>query len=298
MSIPVRRSYWCPRWLYYNAMLPAAAGGVAPPQQVPPSAFANESPYWMRLVFMSFGSDYTKNAFLPWNPNPMTRILVELGKSGCSDQNLVAGNIMALTSPGRRYKQIYGAFNVGNSIRLPHSYCLPRDEGLTVGVARITTELLTIPRMTFSARGFGDDGWPGILAGELDTATLAGTQFMDSADLFNRGRKELWVNEMTMMSAVDTQAEGAGYQTDALAVGYQINPTQGTQWMPGPNPIPVGLIAPQTRPPDFFDASPRAYWFPEDVWLAPKQRMSVKLTNLDGTDRSCHVCLFGELEVQ
>ena len=88
-------------------------------------------------------------------------------------------------------------------------------------------------------------------------------------------------------------------------LGYIVNPTHGTAWMPTDEAIPVGNIAPMSRLGDPRDTGPRVYLFPRKSYLYPDQRIAVRLfPQLDsGKDaeeisRRINICMFGELEVK
>lgn len=310
----VRRSYRCPRWLHQNNInVPLSWEEAA----ANPSIFVNETMYKMRLVFMSFTGNYIdEDQVFQDHPNWANRVLLEVGKTGCSDMNAVPVSMSALCTtpvPSRPKKEGYLDGNYrwvwpNADIRLPHKTLLARDSGLEVKLSRFgNSSIDASPRLTFVARGTKEDGSHLILAG--DSPPLQGDSpqiVLDSADLFNKGRQEAYIDSLsvkTQLAAVlSSEPLATRYDTLLSRIRLVVNPTYGTAWMPTDEGIPVGNAMPMNVTTDIPDVGPRVYLFPSNTMLYPEQHLSVRLYRQDtlqdaSTIHSINVCLFGELEV-
>ena len=319
----IRRGFFSPYWLYQGGVIvpayakaPTAAFDV----ETYPSIFSNETMYPFRLIGMSFTGDWVDEGQLrqrhSWWAN---EVVVEMGKSGCSDQNLVAGSLSALcATPIHRRLHLEGALAdqwSGMDVRLPHPYRLPRDCGLEVKVANMYESHLAesgvitgeIPMTTVIVKGYTDKHKPAILAGKHVRLGVDGSPdgIMDSADLYNNGQEAV---NLTRIIMKDVNLLGSGqaryYDFTGTRIGYIINPTHGTAWMPGDDPIPVGNLAPMATSRDATDVGPRVYLYPPNTYLYPDQRVHARFySNRTPREGALHktkinVCLFGELEVK
>jgi hypothetical protein len=149
-----------------------------------------------------------------------------------------------------------------------------------------------------------------MLAGYIKSDTTASLgigakSIIRHADMFNNGRSAMKLYEMmltagTLRAVSDSETHYATtYKYRTLnEVAWRVNPSTGVQWMPDPNPIPVGNIAPFNRAFwDFQDEGPRAYIFPPNTVLEPKQRLGIKVVNMSESAQTIDVCVFGLLEV-
>jgi len=293
--------------------------------EITPSMFANNTEYRLRLVGLSFVGPIIATTpavtTLPTrHPGWASDMLVDIGKSGCSDQNLVRSSLTNLCGTPRIQRQKWGANNMGRSYWLPRPYKLDQDEGLRVEVqARwpgfeytdgegVVSRVGTIPRMTFIAKGYDSDGYPIQLAANhiaiLDPGGSA--LVMNSADLFNNGKNPIYLTEFCYkgMDTVVINYEGEtttyGWDGDGTQIGWRINPSNPsfTQMMPNPTTIPVGLLTPLDRCYDGGSESPLCYWFPPNTYLDPKQALAVRFGNENSSDElDIWVCMFGQLEV-
>jgi len=292
MKQAIQRGYIVPRWLHYSAALPSEAT-----TELPPTTFSNTTMYRWKLVGLSFVGNPT-TASAPYDEADGglgTRILLELGKTGCGDMNLVPAPLTAFCAPPGLIRQHMGAYNLAYDVHLPRPYRLPRDSGLEVTV-RNNNGAANLPEITFLARGVDPKGYPVVLGGVVAEGLEPGNQVvMDSADLYNKGKTEVYLDRFSFKVVDD---KGTTWAEGLIPVSYLVNPTTGENFMPGPTPIPVGNIAPMCRVYDASDEGPRVYTFPPNTYLYPRQRLGVKLTNLTDADQDIHVCLFGELEVQ
>jgi hypothetical protein len=314
-----------PRWLYTHVTVPSLAE-----LRVEPDAFANNTKYRMRLISLSFGSPnqtpYTAGFVQPaQHPTWTNRLLVDIGKSGCSDLNLVSGTLTSLCGNMRRIRTIVGDINMNRNWRLPTPYLLPRDEGLRVSVEWIRPQYLLnryqvgpaqSGEVTFIAKGYGADGYPVMLAGRHagfgNEATIyqkGDAVLLNSADLFNNGKREIYLTEF-LYKEMDEYYDNDPAHTAWFATGnsfnfaWTVNPSNPTftQFMPQTRHIPTGLLAPMCRAYDGGSESPLVYYFPPDTWLDPKQALSVRLGNTLATVSTniaieVHMALAGELEV-
>ena len=283
--------------------------------EIPASMFNNSTEYRLRLVGLSFAGPITSTTptvtTLPTrHPGWASNLLVDIGKSGCSDQNLVRSSLTNLCGTPRIQRQKWGANNMGRSYWLPKPYKLDQDEGLRVEVqARWPGYEYT--GMTFIAKGYDSDGYPVQLAAlnfvsNLDPGGAA--LVMDSADLFNRGRKPIYLTEFcykgmdTVVIGYDkeTGISTYGWDGDGCQIGWRINPSNPsfTQMMPNATTIPVGLLTPLDRCYDGGSESPLCYWFPQNTYLDPKQALAVRFSSEDeSSELDVWVCMFGQLEV-
>lgn len=310
------RKYTIPRWLYTSVIVPAGEE-----IRVEPDAFINSTKYRIKLIALSFGAPnptaYHSNSQPNEHPSWTNQLLVDIGKSGCSDLNLVSGTLMALCGTTRYIRTMIGDSNMGRNWRLPTPYLLPRDEGLRVSVEWIRPQYDVSGRaigpasgeVTFMAKGYKPDGYPAMLAGRCDGFDSAGRGnviLMNSADLYNTGKTEMYITEFLFKEADKYyNVDRNDYFTtgNSLNFAWLINPTNPTftQFMPQPRHIPTGLLAPMCRSLDGGQESPVAYYFPSDTWLDPKQAVSIRLGSTSitaGGQTALHICLIGELEVK
>lgn len=315
----VVRSYDVPRWLY-------GAITIKPleEQRFEPDTFANSTKYRMLLRGLSFSAPnqtaYHDDVQPFEHPIWARNLMVNLGKSGCSDINLVPASLDALCGNLRRVRSIGGVANCGRAYRFMRPYLLPRDEGLRVSVEFIRPQYnpsggvyavgpANSGEVTFIAKGFRPNGYPAMLAGRVNTFdgdNRGDMQLMNSADLFNNGKTEIYLTEL-IFKELDVYTD-AGETADpyfttgnAFNFAWMVNPTNPTftQWMPQPRNIPTALLTPQVRTIDGGQESPLVYWFPPATYLDPKQALSIHVANTASTTYTeLHACLIGELEVK
>lgn len=292
-----------PRWLWQEVKIPQSGEIV-----IDPSTFANNTTYPMRLHWLSICG----NAALSGAPydnasgGVTRRMNVEVGITGYSDINLVPMVGTAFFCAKRYRQKDFWGFAGGQSpaeIYLPRALRIPRDSGLVVDVQNIE-DLTTIPALyepSIVAHGYYDRSkLPGFLAGRMQEDILVGGPLrFNSSDLLNRGREDFIITSISVDTHTYTGDIETGITKPQLTnVAWRINPATGIQWMPQPGPIPLGCIAPFTRVYDQSDEGPKAYEFPKQIVLAPRQRLGVKFTDLSTSAQTVYVCLHGELEVQ
>lgn len=312
----VIRKYTVPRWLYTSVVVPAGQE-----LRVDPDAFANATKHRMRLIAMAFGApNETAYAQLPTQPNEHPAwnhsLLIDIGKSGCSDMNLVSGTLTALCGNMRYVRTMLGDSNMGRAWRLSSPYLLPRDEGLRVSVEWIRPQYQVSARyigpassgeVTFMAKGYKPDGYPAMLAGRcnaFDDNNRGNATLMNSADLFNNGKTEMYITELLFKEEdvyYENFSEHWFFNGNSFNFAWWVNPTNPTftQFMPQLRHIPTGLLAPMVRSQDGGSESPLVYFFPEGTFLDPKQAISVKCGNTtEYGNIPLHISLIGELEVK
>ena len=318
-AVNVVRKYTVPRW-HYTGQLRVPDGEEI---RVEPDVFANSTKYRERLIMMSFGSpNQTPYLLAPAQPvqhPPWARnLLVDIGKSGCSDLNLVPAPLTALCGNIRRLRTLLGDVNLPRTWRLPTPYMLPRDEGLRVSVEYIKPQYAVVAgnpvgpttsgEVTFIAKGYGADGYPAMLAARhqgFGDENRGDAVFFNSADLFNKGKDPVYLTEFCFTEKdlyydPSRQTDEQRFFTgNSFNFGWTVNPSNPTftQFMTQPRHIPGGLLAPMCRTMDGGSESPLVYFFPPDTWLDPKQAVSVRLANTNTVDIELHITLAGELEV-
>ena len=288
--------------------------------EIPASMFQNDTPHRLRLVGLSFVGDILATTpavtTLPTrHPGWASNLLVDIGKSGCSDQNLVRSSLTNLCGTPRIQRQKWGANNMGRSYDLPTPYKIEPEEGLRVevqarwpgfdAVADLGTVLGAVPIMTFIAKGYDADGYPVQLgAARSSHLELGGpAMVMNNSDLFNNGKTPIFLTQFCfkeMDTVIIDSDSNYGWNGSGAQIGWRVNPANAlfTQMMPNPSPIPVGLLTPLDRCYDGGSESPLCYWFPEGTYLDPKQALSVRFGNIDDTNElDVRVCMFGQLEV-
>ena len=312
MSQPIIRGFTVPQWLYGSIQIPYGKQNY-----LETGAFQNKSWFRMRLIGISFTSDYaldrsgTTVTTLPTvHPTWSSDLLIDIGKSGHSDQNLVRSTLTNLCGTPFHDRQKWGANNMGRSYFLRKPYILPRDEGLEVEVENRWPgyeDTGTIPPATFIAKGFTKSGYPAMLAGKTDKLKIpGGISTMSSVDLFNNGKEEMHIYEFCF-KGMDTVIVGAqsayGWKGDGTQLAYRVNPANpdATSFMPSAQCIPVGNLTPGHRCYDGGSESPLCYWFNQEhpVYLEPKQEITIHVGNQSANDEAVlNICLFGELEVE
>lgn len=324
MAKVTQRGFTVPRWLYDAIQVP-----VEQEDFCPPSSFENNTWYRMRLIGLSFTGEYvvTRSAipsYPAYHPHWARQLLVDIGKSGYSDQNLVRASLASLCATPHHAREKMGANNMGRHYDLATPYKLPRDEGLRVQVAARWPGFVyvdgdddpvmygDVPEATFIAKGYSEDGYPVMLAGASGHLEINGQdKVMNSADLFNNGKCAAYLTSFhfkcmdTIGVDYDKGAIEYGWKGSATHYGWRVNPVNPgfTEFMPAPLLIPTGNLTPLDRNYDGGSESPLCYWFPEGTYLDPKQELAVRLASIrpfvaTETPELLNLCLFGELEVQ
>ena len=294
--------YYSPRWLHQHAVV-AAGGTVVLPSQL----FANNEVYDWELVFLSIvgtaaldGSGDFQTAL----GGVARRLRFNVGMSQMGDINLVRSNGHAMLGPDRSYIVHSNTLNAGAWFGFdPHRpYLLPPDTGIAAIVRNDSAT--NIDNLGCLFMGYEQPDGPGgprnpvHVAGHAIPEVQPGTQYtMEHADMWNDGEHPAIFTDMVLQGFLINEDETCFDTYDQVV--WRINPTTGVQWMPNPILIPVGCICPFNRA--LFDADdegPRAYVFPEDTVMRPRQRLSVEVENISLSDQEFDICLFGYLEVE
>jgi len=285
-----------PRWIHAKLTIPQSGKNI----RIDPSLFANTEPWPWNIKWLSIvgqvspgGGDYAAGY------GGVSRVLnFEIGITGASDINLVPTVGTALFASNKLIMTKFSNVRQGISHKFDKPPILAKDDGLIVDYQRFGAEAYSYP--TFIAYCIGvDSGKPSILSGRgpADVAiNTSGT--IDSADLMNKGREALYVKELIIdPDSYQGHVEGET-AVNLNQVHWRINPSTGVQWMPRPNPIPAGNIAPFNRVTnDARDEGPKMYEFPRGTYLYPRQRIGMRVTEVAGAAQTIHLCLYGELEV-
>lgn len=301
-----------PRWKYQPVDVPYLEEAAALP-----SVFNNDTWWRWRLIGLSFcaDNDETRSSLPNWPINYADwarYILVDIGKSGRSDQNVIAGTLASLCPSPRLRRQKMGANQVGRVFNLETPYLLPRNQGLRVKVHNRMWKYgegsasAQLPAYTaFMAKGVDASGQPKLLAGETEEVLNIGSSVtLKSADLFNDGKDPIWLTQFCykdMSALYSTDDQAFFYRGSGANIGWSVNPDNSsvTQFMPSSSCIPVGCLAPMGVTFDGGLEGPLCYSFPKNTYLDPTQKLSVRLGSLkDSGAITLHICLFGELEVR
>lgn len=293
-----------PRWLWQEIKVPQSGEVI-----LDASNFANTTPYPMRLHWISI----TGNVALAGAPydnasgGVMRRLNVELGITGYSDINLVPFVGTAYFAARHHIQKDYlpanGVSPCANMF-IPRAIRVPQDGGLVVEVENIEDRSadLTLYKPSIIAHGYKDESRiPGFLAGRLNENITndGGKKVIDATDLLNKGREDFIITDISLDTKCSNKIDETTTQYSQMTnVAWRVNPLSGIQWMPNPNPIPVGNICPFTRQYDQADEGPQVYDVPENTVLQPRQRLSIKLTEVSAAAQSINVCIHGELEVE
>lgn len=287
-----------PRWIHAKLTIPQSGKNI----RIDPSLFANTEPWpwnikWLSLVGnpSTAGGDYSSVS-----GGVGRRLNFEIGITGASDINLVPTVGTTLFSSNKLTVGGFNTINQGIRHKFDRPPILPRDAGLIVDYQNLGADTFGYPSIIAYCQGV-DSGKPVILAGRGPASVAYNTSStIDSADLMNKGREAVYVKELVLdpESYEDSDA-GTPATTDVILdqIHWRVNPSVGVQWMPRPNPIPAGNVAPYNRVRgDYYDTGPRVYEFPRGTYLYPRQRLGIRVTEVSAAAQTIHLCLYGEVE--
>jgi hypothetical protein len=295
---------YAPRWLHDEVIVPAS-GTV----YLPSSVFANTEVYPWHLHWLSVvGIPDTTGMEAPWDTaagGVGRRLRFEVGISQWGDINLVPANTLSMFAQESPMVQSDNLMNPGVHFGFTRPFPLAPDAGMVCEVQNLNASEVTV-KASILFTGFHrvhEDGQarrrPAMLAGTAEEYLQAGgsQDMLDRADLLNNGRDTLYIQDM-IMDGMEGLLDLETFYPALDQLAWRINPSTGIPWMPRPRPIPVGCIAPHNRAEaGWLDEGPKAYEFPEDTILQPRQRLGIKITELSGVAQTLHVCLHGLLEV-
>jgi hypothetical protein len=236
------------------------------------------------------------------------RLAWELGLSQQGEINQVAARTDALFSNNSFKIQKYSCFDDGVRFDFPNEYELAPDSGLVVEAAsNDASSVFYNPSILFNAlrdegRGsFEPAQIMGVYEGNL---TYPSSIAFESSDLFNSGRNTAYLKELVLkpgqLSVDETTTAKSAFNPSLTKTKWRINPNNDIPWMPQSDLIPVGNIAPFNRGiRDQWDEGPRAYVFPTGTKLAPRQRLTIRITSTiaDEGDQTITLGMFSLLEV-
>lgn len=134
-----------------------------------------------------------------------------------------------------------------------------------------------------------------------NTVGLNDSVTMPSTDLYNNGEETIFLKQMLLGSHNVLQASISTYLeiVSKAKAAWRVNPNAGVEWMPNPQPIPVGNLAPfSIHALDFDGYGPTVWVFPKGASLRPRQRFGVKVRNISESTQQFGLCLHGLMEVK
>jgi hypothetical protein len=287
---------------------------------LPGSTFANTEIYPWELRWLSItGPQVTvlESPFSTLLGGVNRRFRMNVGMSGEGDFNIVNLCGQAMCGPSEVQLAHDANMNVGARFGFDpvRPYSLPRDGGLVCEVKNDSAdENAEYPGVCFmgyeEVNGYRN---PVHLAAALSSAgqgqffLAPGTDTtLNVADLRNNGRDPVILTDMMLDPLMEEGLLQVSQFPTLSELAWRINPSTGIEWMPDPEHIPAGCIAPFNRGNgDVADQAPRVYSMPPLTILKPKAELSVDLRFIYDAGQGAeytsslkvHVCLFGYLEV-
>jgi hypothetical protein len=303
---------YTPRWLHKTVTIDTAGEF-----RIPSTNFANRDPWDWQLQWLSVtgivdtdgtGGTYFYNFT---NGGVARRLKWNIGYSQKGDLNLSPIATDAVMGCNFRQRQCYSPFDASLRFDFPIPFPVPPDTGINAEARfnlKASDTILTEPFPGIVLNGYrklsNGRKQPAQLAGHYDgTLPFSTTMALEDADLWNDGDSDLYLTQLLIQPGQLTAYTDASGYTEFMphlnGVAWRVNPSTGTPWMPRPESIPAGNIAPYNRAMyDWADESTRVYTFPTETRLKPDQRLGLKLENLSSSDQLLDICLFGLLEVQ
>jgi len=299
---------YVPRWVAQTLVIPANTTVLASP-----AIFANTDVWPAQLHWLSVTGDVNLTT-AETSDNAKSggvgrRLAWELGLSQEGEINLVAGTTEAFFASNEFRRQCSAPYDDAIRFRFPIEYKLAPDSGLVTQVQTLDT-LLSAYYPSLVVNGVRDEG-----RGEYEPAQIAGfvngtlayptSMNIDQSDLFNSGKASMYLKEMLIKPSSVTlnPTPSTHFWPQMNKTAWRINPNNDIPWMPQDELIPAGNIAPFNRGShDLWDEGPKAYTFPTGTKLKPRQRLTIRIKNLNETvapngDQTITICLFSLLEV-
>lgn len=290
---------WTPQWLYRHITIDAGET-----IRLDPGAFINNQPWPLYLKWLSLAGTVTEDAageFSDTLGGVARRLQFEFSMTQKGDINTLFANTQTIFNghQGLLYSQ-------GNRYDFSPPFPLGPEEGIVAEVVNMTSDGSDIKRPSIAFTGRRkerkfDGIVPAHLGGGYTSILSPGdSMILNSADLYNNGEEVLWLQQMLLDAGYFTEAGDAFIQlTDKFRIAWRVNPNAGVQWMPNPDPIPVGNLAPMgSYIVDYNDNGPNVWVFPQGTVLRPRQRFGVEVTNLALTTQQFGLCLHGIMEVK
>jgi len=301
---------YTPRWLHKTVTIESSSE-----LRVDATNFANRDPWDWQLKFLSVVGTVTADDtagtydFDQIVGGVARRLKFNIGYSQKGDINLSPAMTDVVLGCNRRQRQCYSAFDSALRFDFPIPFPIPPDTGINAEARfdlQASDSILGNEYPALVLNGYHKiDGRmiPAQLAGHYDGLVPLGTTMaLQDADLWNDGEHDLYVTQMLLQPGqltTYTEDDYTQFLPQLNGMSWRVNPSTGTPWMPRPESIPAGNIAPYNRAMyDWYDESPRVYTFPEETRLRPDQRVGIKIENLSSSDQVVDICLFGIMEVQ
>jgi len=289
---------WTPQWLYRHITIDAGET-----IRLSPGAFMNNEPWPLHLKWLSLAGNTVlddSGGFTNYLGGVARRLQFEFSMSQkgdisadwCNSRTIMADDQAAMYSQCSRY-DFSPAFPIGP------------EEGINAEVFNmddVDKESTDYPGIMFTGlrkeRKF-DGLVPAHLGGHYrGSVGYADSVTMPSTDLFNNGEETLWLRQM-LVGSLNYHAIGTRPASTRFKLAWRVNPNAGIQWMPNPEPIPVGNLVPFTvHNFDFGGYGPAVWVFPKGSILRARQRFGVKVLNLSDKTQQFGLCLHGIMEVQ
>jgi len=295
--------FFSPRWLHQSVEI-----GATSHRPVPSAFFANNEVWNWHLVYLAIVGTAALDEAGNYSHalgGVARRLRLNIGMSQMGDINVVPSNGHAMFGPNESYLVHSNDLNIGAALRFDpkYPYQLPPDTGIA---ARVRNDNLTynIDNLGCLFMGFDEPAGFGegprnpvhIGARAIEELQPGGDFTFDDADLFNDGEHPATLTDMVLQGFALNEQNVSNNTWDQ--VSWLLNPSTGPEWMPNDQPIPVGCLCPFNRGIlDANDVGPRAYVFPEETIMKPRQRISIEAFNYSASEQIFEVCLFGYLEV-
>lgn len=292
---------WTPQWLYRHITIDADET-----IRLDPGAFMNNEPWPLHLKWMSLaGSTIIDDSgdFSTYEGGVTRRLQFEFSMTGKGDISAEWCNGHTVLADGQPV--IYGR---ASRYDFSPAFPLGPEEGINAeyvnidGIDNLDSQSPGIMFIGLRKERKFNGFVPAHLAAHYHNAVgFNDSVTMPSTDLYNNGEEPIWLRQMLVGCHSPAQASISTTLeiTEKSRAAWRVNPNSGVQWMPNPEPIPVGNLAPFTvHPFDFAGWGPTAWVFPKGCVLRPRQRFGIKLRNLADKTQQFGLCLHGIMEVK
>lgn len=288
---------WTPQWLYRHITIDAGET-----IRLSPGAFMNNEAWPLYLKWLSLAGIVTEDdqgEFADTYGGIARRLQFEFSMTQKGDINTLFANAQTLFADQQGIM-----FSQSSRYDFSPPFPLGPEEGMVAEVVNIApVSDINRPAIMFTGRRKERefDGFvPAHLgAGYTSIVRKHNSHTLDSIDLYNNGENTLWLQQMILDAGDFTEAGDVSLQkADKFRVAWRVNPNGGVQWMPNPDPIPVGNLAPMSSyVVDYYDLGPNIWVFPKGSALRPRQRLGVEVKNLSDKTQQFGLCLHGIMEV-
>lgn len=292
---------WTPQWLYRHITIDADET-----IRLDPGAFINNEPWPLHLKWLSLAGSAVQDPsgdFSTEEGGVARRLQFEFSMTQKGDVNAEwcnAHTVMADSQPA-----IYGRVS---RYDFSPAFPLGPEEGITAEYSNVDGRNnldCQSPGLMFigvrKERKFKGYVPAHLAAHYHSTVGFNDSVTMSSADLYNNGESTIFLKQMLLGShnVLEDDLPDLLLLGDRARAAWRVNPNGGVQWMPNPEPIPVGNLAPFTLHPfDYNGFGPAVWVFPKEVYLRPRQRFGIKVRNLADTAQQFGLCLHGIMEVK